>query len=37
MKNQDLNFHLKVVCGHLENQNGSDLAKGGHKNKKLIF
>ena len=37
MKNQDLNFHLKVLCGHLENMNGSDHAKGAHKNKNLIF
>ena len=37
MKNQDLNFHLKVVCGHLENLNSSDRAKGAHMNKKLIF
>ena len=37
MKNQDLNFHLKVVCGHLENMYGSDRAKGAHRNKKLIF
>ena len=37
MKTQDLNFYLKVLCGHLENMNGSDRAKGAHKNKNLIF
>ena len=37
MKNQDLNVHLKVVCGHLDNLNGSDRAKGAHRNKKLII
>ena len=37
MKNQDLNFYLKVLSGHLENMNGSDRAKGAHKTKNLIF
>lgn len=37
MKNQDLNFHLKVLCGHLENMNDSDSAKGAHKNKNLML
>ena len=37
MKNQDLNFYLKVLCGHLENMSGSNCAKGAHKNKNLIF
>ena len=32
MKNQDLNFLLKVSLGHLERLNGSDHAKGSHKN-----
>ena len=37
MNNEDLNFHFKVVCGHLENMKGFDRAKGAHNDKNLIF
>ena len=37
MKNQHLRFLLEVVLGHLDYLNGSNRAKGAHKNKKLIF
>ena len=33
MKSQDLNIHLKVVCGHHEILNCSNREKGAHINK----
>ena len=37
MTNQDLKLLLKVNLGHLVYLNGSDPAKGPHKNKKYIY